>query len=94
VPDVPNQLPDIVQETLDEDLGIIKQFIDEEINSLLVTDNPEKLLKMPYEQWKDNPQIMTLLQQVYGKSPDSKLNKFVAKKEYAEILDMEKQLGE
>jgi hypothetical protein len=37
---------------------------------------------------------MTLLQQIYGTAPDSKLAKFINGKQYEEIQELEKQLGE
>lgn len=91
---VKSEFESTTKELLAETEEMIEQFITEEIEPLRVNDNPEKLLGQPYEVWKDNPQIMALLQQIYGTAPDSKLAKFINGKQYEEIQELEKQLGE
>jgi hypothetical protein len=91
---VKSDFPVLAQQLLDEETSIIEELIEEDIKPLAITQKPDTLLGMDYSQWKNSPQIMAMLQQIYGSSPTSRLATFIADKEYQEVLNLERLLGE
>jgi hypothetical protein len=87
-----SELVDIVDEIIKEELDTIKEVIKEELDPLTKFGSPEKLLGIPYEQWKGNPNILMALSRVYGTGPDSILEKFIADKDISKMYESEKGL--
>ena len=87
-------MPSVWEQASRELAGIVaeatEELIAEQVDVIEILDNPEKLLGKKYELW--SPQDLQWLTMVYGNSPDSKLNKFIADKEYAKVLELEQSL--
>ena len=74
-----------LQEVINEDFKALDEVISEEIEVLGALGNPEKLIGKPYQEW--TIQDKQRLAQIYGK--DETLSKFIFKKEYEYVKELE-----
>lgn len=81
----------LVEETIGEVLPIVDEAVEEIVKKLTDFGNPEKLLKMPYEAWKNDPNILQRLAQIYGAGNDSALARFIFKKEWIDYERLKQQ---
>ena len=81
----------VVADLIKEDLAIIDEIIEEDIEVLADVGNPEKLIGKKYSDWDTND--FQLLAQAYGTSENSLLSKFIFKREYEEVKELERTEG-
>jgi hypothetical protein len=83
-----------VTQFVDVTMSAIDKFIDQIIEPLEVTENPEKMIGKPYESWTQ--QDLQALTAIYGTGADTPLSRFIFNKTYEKVTALEsgeKQYG-
>jgi len=78
-----------LDEVITEDLRALDEVIKEDIEALADIGSPEKLIGKKYNEW--TPQDKQMLAQIYGVDNESRLSKFIFKKEYEKVLELERE---
>ena len=79
-----------IEQAVNFKLAAVDRLIEELIEPLEVTDNPEDLLGKPFEKW--TPQDLELLKRVFGDKEPNRLSNFIFKKTYERVKAMEAEV--
>ena len=82
-----------LEEVIATKLQAVDMYLEEIMEPLGDIGNPERLMGAPYDEWKNNPQVLQYLASVYGEQEPNPLSELIFRKEIQEVRALEAEVG-